>query len=258
MDNARLSVSADIPSGTAAQKRSIAMAIRYHNLLVPALALALAACGGGEKDKQTADGDPALTGALSDQIMVDPDLAGQNKGGAALGGGGPASVELPAEQRSPEAIAAAKSDAAKLVGGTLQKAPTASTGGDAAQGPVSLADVAGNTGAQCAGKVDYSAAWAAKMPSAFPIYPRGHVAEAAGTDKDGCRLRVVSFVTPVGLDDVLDFYFTRAGAAGFDAEHRTEGTDHVLGGSKDTSAYVVYVRKSANGLTEVDLVTNGG
>jgi hypothetical protein len=234
------------------------MAIRYHSYLVPALALALAACGGGEKDKQAADSDPALTGALGDQIMVDPDLAGQNKGGSALAGGGPASVEIPAEQRSPEAIAAAKADAAKLVGGTMRKAPAAASGGDAQHGPISLADVAGNAGADCSGKVEYSAAWAAKMPSAFPIYPRGHVSEAAGTDKDGCRLRVVNFVTPVSADDVIDFYFTRAGAAGFDAEHRTEGGDRVLGGSKDRSAYVVYVRKTADGMTEVDLVTNGG
>lgn len=234
------------------------MAIRYHSIVVLALALALAACGGDEKGKQGAEGDPALTGALGDQIMVDPDLAGQNKGGSALAGGGPASVEIPAEQRSPEAIAAAKADAAKLVGGTIQKAPAASSGSETQQGPISLADVAANTGSDCAGKAEYSAAWAAKMPSAFPVYPRGRVAEAAGTDKDGCRLRVVNFVTAVGADDVIDFYFTRAGAAGFDAEQRTEGTDRVLGGSKDTSAYVVYVRKTADGLTEVDLVTNGG
>jgi hypothetical protein len=234
------------------------MAIRYRSIAVPALALALAACGGSEGDKAAKEGDPALTGALSDQIMVDPDLAGQNKGGAALAGGGPASVEIPAHLRSPEAIAAAKADAANLAGGTLQKAPAASAGSNEAQATLSLADLAGGGGGDCAGKAEYSAAWAAKMPSAFPVYPRGHVAEAAGTDKDGCRLRVVNFVTPVSADDVMDFYFTRASAAGFDAERKTEGGDQVLGGSKSAAAYVVYVRKTADGLTEVDLVTNGG
>ncbi len=234
------------------------MLIRRHFIAAPLLALALAACGGSDAEEKVEGGDPALTGALSDQIMVDPDLAGQNKGGAALTGGAPASVELPPEQRSPEAIAIAKADAAKLVGGTLQKAPAASTGPAQGEGPMSLADVAGATGADCAAKAEFTAGWAAKLPSAFPVYPRGHVAEAAGNDKEGCRLRVVSFVTPVGVDDVMDFYFTRAGAAGFDAEHRMEGTDHVLGGSKDTSAYVVYARKASSGVTEVDLVINGG
>jgi hypothetical protein len=234
------------------------MAIRKYRIVVPALALTLAACSGDHAGEQAAEGDPALTGALSDQIMVDPDLAGQNKGGAALAGGGPATVEIPANLRSPEAIAAARADAAKLVGGTLQKAPAISGSLDAQPASVSLADLAGSAGPDCSGKAEYSAAWAARMPAAFPVYPRGHVAEAAGTDKDGCRLRVVNFVTPVGTDDVMDFYFTRASAAGFDAERKSEGGDQVLGGSKDASAYIVYVRRTADGLTEVDLVTNGG
>ena len=88
------------------------------------LALALAACGGAKQAVQGAlDEDPALTGALGDQIMVDPDLAGQNRGSAALGGGGPANGELPVQSRSPEAIAVARADAARLLGGAIQSAP---------------------------------------------------------------------------------------------------------------------------------------
>ena len=232
-------------------------------LLIPALILAVTACGGA-KDPATkrAETDPAVTGALADQIMVDPDLASQNRGNAALGSGGPADGSLPPELRTPEAIAAAKADAARLVGGPMQVAPSAgSSSAGKAEAPLTAADMAGNVpgiGAGCPDKVDYSMAWAAKMPAAFPVYPRGHVNEAAGTDKDGCRLRVVNFVTPVAPGDVMNFYYTRARGAGFAAERKREGGDDVLGGSKGGAAYVVYTRLMPNGLTEVDLVANGG
>ena len=198
-----------------------------------------------------------MTSALSEQIMVDPDLAQISGAGAALTGGGPPSANVPTELRSPEAIAAAMDEAAKLVGGKFHPVPAVSSEAKS-EGPLSLADLAGaDKGNACAGKVDYTAGWAAKMPPALPIYPRGHTKEAAGTDRDGCRLRVINFFTPVSVDDVLAFYATKARGAGFDVEHRMEGNDHVLGGSKGGAAYVVYARSGEDGLTDVDLVVNG-
>lgn len=226
------------------------------------MALTLSACGGSEDEQEAVDAsDPALTGALADQIMVDPELAGQNKGGAAVAANGPPSAGLPPPDKSPEAIAAARAEAARLVGGRIETAPAPASGAEAATQavtPAELAAQARGTGANCADKVEYSAAWATRLPQALTVYPRGNVVEAAGTDKDGCRLRVVNFLTPVTPKDVIDFYYTRARAAGFEAEHRTEGTDSVLGGSKGAAAYMIYVRKAASGLTEVDLIANGG
>lgn len=228
-----------------------------HRLSVLLIVLALAACGEAPAEKKAAERDPAVTGALSEQIMVDPDLAQINPGSGALTGGGPPSANVPTELRSPEAIALAKAEAAKLVGGKFAAVPAVSTEGKS-EGPLSLADLAGaDKGNACAGKVDYTAAWAARMPAALPIYPRGHTREAAGTDRDGCRLRVVNFATPVSIDDVLAFYTTKARGAGLAVEHRIEGTDHVLGGSKGGAAYVVYARSGEDGLTDVDLVVNG-
>lgn len=225
-------------------------------------ALALSACGSEDEPAENPDGsDPALTGALADQIMVDPELAGRNAGADGLRGNGPASANLPTEERSPEAIAKAKAEAAKLVGGKLLPAPAPVAGGAVDPMTATPAEMAGNApglGSNCAEKAEYSAAWAARLPAALTVYPRGHVVEAAGTDRDGCRLRVVHFVTPVAPKDVVDFYHTRVKAAGYDAEHRTEGKDSVLGGSKDAAAYMVMVRKAASGLTEVDLIANGG
>lgn len=229
-----------------------------------ALALVLAACGGTEQLEQgPQDEDPALTGALVDQIMIDPDLAGQNRGNAALGGGGPANGELPVQSRTPEAIAAAKADAARLLGGTVPSAPAPqrSTSASSADGALTAAALGGTlpgSGSNCPGNAEYTASWAARLPPALPIYPRGHLQEAAGTDKGGCHLRVVNFLTPVAVKDVIDFYYGSSRGAGYVAQYRLEGADHVLGGTKGAAAYVIHVRKHADGLTEVDLITSGG
>lgn len=224
------------------------------------LVLALAACGGAKQAQQGAlDEDPALTGALGDQIMVDPDLAGQNRGSAALGGGGPANGELPVQSRSPEAIAVARADAARLLGGAIQSAPAPRASATTAAGtPERVVHNLPGPWTDCPDKVQYGASWAARLPVALPIYPRGALQEAAGTDKDGCRLRVVNFITPVGIKDVIDFYYSRSRSAGYSAEYRVEGGDHVLDGTKGPAAYVIYARKLAGGLTEVDLVASGG
>lgn len=237
------------------------MPVRIALFALMALVMTLAACGQDAETVVKKDAvDPAIGAALADQIMVDPDLAGQNRGNAALTGGGPADGSLPPEISTPEAIAAAKADAVKLVGGTLRAAPA--PGGSAHVSPAAVSLTAAETaqvlGKTCADKVDYTVAWAARMPAAFPAYPRGHVREAAGTDKDGCSLRVVNFVTPVAVQDVLDFYFTRAASAGLPADRRREGGDEVLKGNKGQAAYIVYVRQRVGGMTEVDLVVSGG
>jgi len=234
---------------------------RYALAGLAGLAL-LSGCGSEKKDAE-AEGDAAMTGALEDQIMVDPDLAGQNGGAASISGN---RMALPPEQRGPEAIAAAKEEAARMVGGAVQSAP-APTGGDV--GPMTTtaataAQVAESTRAaqtDCAARAQYSMSWAAMMPAALAVYPRGAVQEAAGVDSDGCSLKVVSFLTPVAPRDVIDFYYTLVRSAGYDAQYRLDGDDHVLGGKKAGSAYMVYARKLENGpnegLTEVDLTSTG-
>ena len=221
----------------------------------------LAGCG-DEKPKAVPEGDPALTGALGDQIMVDPELAGQDRSGEGVSAGANR-VELPPEQRSPEAIAAAKAEADKLAGGPVQSAPLAEAGDAAAlmqqaSTAAQVAEASRAASTDCAQRAEYSMNWVNQLPDALKVYPRGSVQEAAGTDADGCKLRVVSFVTPVAADDVVNFYFTRVRKAGYDARHRMDGADHVLGGKKGAAAYVLYARKLDNGLTEVDLIASGG
>lgn len=234
------------------------MTLRFA-LLFSAFALVLASCSDVKDKSDPADErDPAVSAVLGDPVLTDPDLTAQNNTGA-LTGGGPAVGEVPAEKSTPEAISAAKEEALKLAGGSLQIAPVPASGPDRSspQSVRQLAAALPGQGGACAGKVDYTAVWAAKLPEAMQVYPRGHVQEAAGTDADGCQLRVVNFRIPVPVDDVVNFYYTRVRAAGYAAAHRLEAEDHVLSGSKGAAAYAIYVRKLANGMTEVDLVTNG-
>jgi hypothetical protein len=236
---------------------------RLYRLRAYAGLLFLAGCSGGEAGDSAREDDPALRGALGDPIMVDPDLIGQNRANSAaslLSQDG----SLPVIDGGPQAIAAARAEALRQVGGPgrMRKAPegrvvAGSLGEGAALTAAARAAAAAGGRGQCAERVQYTMQWAARLPPAFPVYPHGAVQEAAGTDS-GCSLRVVNFVTPVPLTEVMDFYFTRARAAGFSAERILQNGDDVLAGTRSNSSYVVYARRLSGGNTEVDLVTSGG
>ena len=233
--------------------------------LVLAGALLVSACGPkSQQPAQPGNDDAAMATALGKPITTDPDLAGEN-GADAAAFVPSADGTVPSIDMSPEAVNAARAAALQLVGGpgAMKKAP------DAAQinGPLpqdsaltAAARAAASPGGQgdCAAKARYTTQWAAKLPDAFPVYPRAAVQEAAGTDEGACNLRVINFTTPVPLPEVLDFYFTKATSAGFSAQHVRDGGDDVLGGTRGRASYVVYARKLPNGGTNVDLVTNGG
>jgi hypothetical protein len=240
-----------------------------HLSRLSALALAplmlLAGCGGGGSDEaedSTIASDAAATSALGDQIMVDPDLAGQNQANSAVSADS-GSGELPPEMRTPDAIARARALALNLVGGPgkLRKTPKALAidGTLPADSPYNTAlQTAARAGdVDCSAKAGYTMEWAAKLPATFPVYPLGSVQEAAGTDDGGCKLRVVNYLSAVPLSEVIDFYYTRAADAGFKVQHVKDGDDDVLAGVKDGSSFTVYARKKKAGSTEVDLVTSG-
>ncbi len=238
-----------------------------------ALPLFAAACSGGddaaslnnldaELVNTSNSADPAVTGALQDQIMVDPQLADQRNGNAVRPPNKPYSGAVPASDVAVGGSAAT---------GKLMQAPAPTKAKEckackASGSSVTLGALAEQQGnakvAGCAANIQYSTRWAARMPADMPIYPGANVIEAAGTDNDKCRLRIVNFHSDVPLNTMVNWYYTRARQAGFSAEHQIDGdgSEHVLGGtrSRDDGAYVVWIRPLDGGGTDVDIVTNNG
>ncbi|MBN8485987.1 MAG: hypothetical protein J0L50_14570 [Sphingomonadales bacterium] len=232
-------------------------------LAAGALALALSACGGDAGQTERENRDPAVTAALSDPIMADPDLTSQNRADSALSGGGPATAEVPPDKRGPEEAERARLAARELLGGGPVP-PAPPPAGQQAESRLARAvtleavAVALDMGGKgCAKSVGYGFGWVTLLPGALPVYPRGHARVAAGSDAPGCKLRLVRFVTPVSAGEVADFYFASARKAGLSPEVRREGGDLVVQGGKGAGRFAVYLRDAGNGLTEVDLATSG-
>lgn len=230
--------------------------------LVAASLLALAGCGSRDDAAEADQGEKAGLGlAVAPPMMVDPDLTSRNQAGAALAGGGPPVILLPPVPRGSEDIAAAKAEADKLAGGSAGYPPTSEGDPDAAlRDSVTAAQRAGSIkglGKDCGGKADYALGWSIKLPAALPIYPRGNLLEAAGSDRDGCALRVVRFVTPVDPEALIAFYNARARKAGISIRYRADEDTFQLSGAKGQGAFAVQARRREDGLTEADIVVNG-
>lgn len=240
-----------------------------------AVPLALSACGQRQDDSNldTLDAeladrnnaanakDPALVSALQDQIMVDPQLASQANGDAVRPPSQPYASPIPPD--------AATGTRPVVDAKQLRHAPAADPKAgcpqcQAADGAVTLGALAGRQSDRrtrgCSANVQYSTSWANRLPADLPLYPDARVTEAAGSSTGGCALRIVSFASASPLQTVIDWYYTRATQAGYSAEHRTDGDQHVLGGTRDRDggAYVLYVSPRPDGGSDVDLVANNG
>lgn len=233
------------------------------------LPLALAGCGGaGTAGNMLSDAelgnaaDPAITAALQDQIMVDPQLGRQANGDA---------IRPPSQPYSggvPDDAVAANGEKVNTAGLLKTPAPVAA-GKDcpqckAAREAVTLGGIAARQknarASGCAGSLRYSARWAQRLPADLPLYPQARVTEAAGADGGKCALRVVRFSAPQPMQTVLDWYYTKAVRAGYSAEHQVDGTQHILGGTRarDDGAYVLFLTARRDGGTDLDLVANNG
>ena len=207
--------------------------------------------------------DPIVVQALNDPLLTDPDLASLNEANAALTDAGGIDRSVPLVIDTPEAIAAAKREAADLVGGSdnLQAELGNPVIRDALprQTRFDLKELAKATGfaEKCAERAEVTAKWAADMPDAFQIYPRGNTLEAIGADADGCALRVIRYLTPVQREDVLAFYAAQARRAKLPVRHELFGTEQALSGKAGGKAYSVFASRRASGVSEVLLVTYG-
>lgn len=224
--------------------------------------VALAGCGDDADDAaKNQRGDAALSAALDDPLMVDPGLGGQDQADAGLTAALPGSAAMPEVDRSKAAITEARDQAARLSGGKLASAPMPQDGD--ATGAAFAAVTAEQLGAAlpgtaraCVQAMRYSTGWAARFPAALPPYPQSHVLEAAGTDSPACRLQAARFITPVGRQDVTDFYHARLRALGSGTSHQAAGSISVMTlTAPDRAAYLVRITERDDGLVEVALAS---
>ena len=206
--------------------------------------LALAACGSGDQNNLAEmdnslignGADPALTSALEDQILVDPNLVQQTHPNTVRPPETPVQAQYPAD-------------------GTGGNAG----GGGAGQVRQAGADASGGAPipSACGGNFAYGNEWASRLPAEFPSYPGGRVTEAAGSDRGDCHMRVVTFTTSDPYNRVLEHYRSLADRAGFSAEQQTRGADQVLGGTRGEAAYYLIVTPIQSG-SDVALIVNNG
>ena len=229
---------------------------------LPLLAISLlTACGDAAAPETTPLRDSAIMGALSEPLLSDPDMVGASRNATMLAGGGPAEGGVPMFGPDDKEANRARDEAARLLGGAIAPAPRAEAGADVSA--VAKAQTAASVAAalpfaaKCASSLGYSFGWAAKVPATLPVYPRAHTQEAGGSDAAGCKLRVVNFRTPETVSDVIAFYHASAARAGLVPQVSKAGKDKVVSGGKGTLSFAVYARRTADGMTEVDLITNG-
>jgi hypothetical protein len=212
-------------------------------------------------DDGLTNADPAVKSSLEDKIMVDPKLTGQANQNAVTPGNKPVDGGVPGIAGA-KAATAAEAEAA-LKAGKLLTAPRAlpfeaGCDGCEAKRPVTIGALAKEQAkGACDGKLTYGNDWANRLPPAFKLYPRATLREAAGIAGGQCNIRVVNFQTAASLQAVLDYYHTMAVRAGYSSDHRLNGNEHMLGGTKGELAYVVMARRDG-GMTDVDLVASGG
>lgn len=221
-------------------------AVMLFRLTAFSATLALAACGQGSEANELAlsDADPALTSALEDQILTDPNLAQQANRHNVRPPELPIRAEYPAAG-GPPPVRRASADH-----------PPAAAAGQA--GPLTSRSC-GAGGRGPASSFRYGMEWAERLPAAFPPYPGGRVTEAAGQDSGECRVRVVTFRTSDPHQRVIDWYQQRAVQAGYSAEQQARGRDHVLGGvNQGTSGAYYLIVTPVQGGSEVALIVNNG
>lgn len=200
--------------------------------------------------------DPQLARALHDPLMADPDLAWRTEANAvvAFRDGHPLPPIEAREDAADRAREAARLEL--LESGQIAPLPAISkdAGGVSLAGHTSagamLEAVGGRT--DCIGQLDADLKWATSMPPTSSIMPHGMVQQAAGVDAGNCVVWVVRYLTPVDIEDVLEYHFTKVDRARFAiALHRSPEAQLVA--ERRDQKLSVNVREGPGGMTAVDV-----
>lgn len=223
--------------------------IRASMMATIAAALMLAGCSDkasepSELDKIDAKlggktgSDPALSVALEEPIMVDPNLTSQANEDSIKPPAEPFQAPVPLDPNAPAA------------------AGSATTLGSFAEQQARLSKDQFNG---CVLDVQYSMDFANRLPADLPIHPRGRLVEAAGSDAPGCRLRAVTYSAAIPPQAIVDYFQTTAKRAGYGATQAREGSETLVSGTRarDRAAFYAIVQPAGAGST-VDMVVNNG
>lgn len=236
------------------------MDIRALRISLAALALAaVSACGEEPVDAplDVLTQDPQLARALHDPLMVDPDLAWRTEANAAVTfrDGHPLPPFDAREDASNRAREASRLEL--LENGQIPTVPGfASDGSGVSLATIATADemlraVGGRT--DCIGRMDASLEWSTRMPPTSSIMPHGMVQQAAGVDVGTCVVRVVRYLVPVAIEDVLEYHFTKVDRERFDITLYNAPEVQMVAERRDQKL-AVHIRPGPGGMTAVDIV----
>lgn len=209
-----------------------------HRLVTVSVFALLAACGTAPVPETTENAvDPAITAALADPIMADPQLDRRANRDVLRPDDEPYRAMIP--PGSPQV--ARKTGAATLAARTEP-------------------DMRGANGAfaRCDRNVRYSYGWAADLPSAVPLPPEAAVAEGAGSDATDCRLRLIAYSAALTPEALIGRYRNVARAAGFELRETAKGGAITITAlRRDGAAFVARIEPDDSG-SVVDLAVNRG
>lgn len=202
--------------------------------------VALSGCGASPSGNANgSDVDPAVTSALADPLMTDPQLDRRSN----------TDVLRPADEPYQAMTPPGSPDPVR--GDAL---PTA-----AARAKLAMAGGPASAFAGCDPGVGYSYGWADRLSPELALPAEAQVAEAAGSNTAKCQLRVIAYSAALASNTVLDRYRSAAKTGGYANSETQKGKATILAATRnrDSAAFVVTVTAAGSG-SIVDLVSNRG
>ncbi|SOB86562.1 hypothetical protein SAMN06297144_1668 [Sphingomonas guangdongensis] len=200
-------------------------------------------------------GDPLLMSVLGDPLMTDPQLSTRANANSVRPPGQPYGAPLPA-------VALGRIEAGEPA--AAAPAPSPCTDCRAATQALTLAALAAEQRdpalSACVAQWRYTARWAVRLPADLPLPADARVIEAAGAAGPVCSTRAVSYVALRPLARVIDAAYARSTAAGYRVEHQSDGTRHILRGTRtrDGGAFLLVASARDDDTADVTLLANNG
>ncbi len=184
--------------------------------------------------------DPAIAASLADPLMTDPHLDRRSN----------TDVLRPADQPMQALVPIGEPDPFRP-----GAAPTA-----VARARQAIGALKGDFFADCDLAARYGFDWADRLSDAQRLPDTARVSEAAGSERGGCRLRLVSFASLQPPEAIVDHYRRAAIADGFIEARSMRDQAIILHAvrSRDGAAFVVTIWPDAAKGSLVDFVANRG